>query len=41
MNYYDSIIDEKDLKPLVATKVFTLIVNEYPDTDYSQDANIN
>ena len=40
MNYYDSIIDEKkDLKPLSeAKKYFTLIVNEYPDTDYSLDA---
>lgn len=40
MNYYDSIIDEKkDLKPLEeAKKYFTLIVDEYPNTDYSIDA---
>ena len=39
MNYYDSIVDEKkDLKPLEeAKKYFTLIVNEYPKTDYALD----
>ena len=39
MNYYDSIVDEKkDLKPLEeAKKYFTLLVNEYPKTDYALD----
>ena len=39
MNYYDSIVDEKkDLRPLEeAKKYFTLIVNEYPKTDYALD----
>jgi len=39
MNYYDSIIDEKkDLKPLEqADKYFTLIVNQYPNSDYALD----
>ena len=39
MNYYDSIVDEKkDLRPLEeAKKYFTLLVNEYPKTDYALD----
>ena len=39
MNYYESIVDEKkDLRPLEeAKKYFTLIVNEYPKTDYALD----
>ena len=39
MNYYDSIVDEKkDLKPLEeAKKYFTLLVNEYPKTNYALD----
>ena len=39
MNYYDSIVDEKkDLRPLEeAKKYFTLILKEYPDTDYALD----
>ncbi len=41
MNYYDSIVDEKkDLRPLnEAKKYFTLIINQYPETDYALDAN--
>ena len=40
MNYYDSIIDEKkDLKPLIeAKKYFTIITNDFKDTDYALDA---
>ena len=39
MNYYDSIVDEKkDLRPLEeAKKYFTLLVNEYPKTNYALD----
>ena len=39
MNYYDSIVDEKkDLRPLTeAKKYFTLIINEYPKSDYALD----
>ena len=40
MSYYDSIIDEKkDLKPLIeAKKNFKIIIEKFPDTDYSLDA---
>ena len=40
MSYYDSIIDEKkDLKPLIeAKKNFQIIIEKFPDTDYSLDA---
>ena len=39
MNYYDSIVDEKkDLRPLKeAKKYFTLVINNYPKTDYALD----
>ena len=39
MNYYDSIVDEKkDLRPLQeAKKYFTLVINNYPKTDYALD----
>tara|TARA_B110001450_G_C17550151_1_gene452316 strand:+ start:7 stop:843 length:837 start_codon:yes stop_codon:yes gene_type:complete len=40
MSYYDSIIDEKkDLKPLIeAKKNFKIVIEKFPDTDYSLDA---
>ena len=39
MNYYESIVDEKDLKPLVeAKKYFEIIIKEYEETDYALDA---
>ncbi len=40
MCYYENIIDEKkDLEPLlISKKRFELIVNNYPDTDFAQDA---
>ena len=40
INYYDSIVDEKkDLRPLEeAKKYFTIIINEFPETDYALDA---
>ena len=40
MNYYDSIVNEKkDLRPLLeAKKYFTLIIENYSDTDYALDA---
>ena len=38
MNYYDSIVDEKDLRPLVRAKeYFNLIILKYPETDYALD----
>ena len=39
MNYYDSIVDEKkDLRPLEeAKKYFTIVINNYPKTDYALD----
>ena len=40
MSYYDSIVDEKkDLKPLMeAKKNFQIVIEKFPDTDYSLDA---
>ena len=40
MSYYDSIIDEKkDLKPLKKKKKnFKIVIEKFPDTDYSLDA---
>ena len=40
MNYYDSIADEKkDLKSLLQSKkYFQIILDRFPDTDYSLDA---
>ena len=40
MNYYDSIVDEtKDLKPLEeAKRYFTIVINQFPNTDYALDA---
>ena len=40
MNYYDSIADEKkDLKSLLQSKkYFQIIIDRFPDTDYSLDA---
>ena len=40
MCYYENIIDEKkDLEPLlISKKRFEFIVNNYPDTDFAQDA---
>ncbi len=40
MSYYDSIVDEKkDLRPLLESKkYFEIIVNKFPETDYSLDA---
>ncbi len=40
MNHYENIIDEKkDLEPLLLSKEkFEYIINEYPDTDFAQDA---
>ena len=38
--YYETIVDEKkDLKPLVeARKLFSLIIKEYPNTDFAMDS---
>ena len=40
MCYYENIIDEKkDLEPLLISKTrFEFIINNYPDTDFAQDA---
>ena len=40
MNYYDSIVDEKkDLRPLEkAQNYFLTLINDYPETEYAQDA---
>jgi outer membrane protein assembly factor BamD len=40
INYYDSIINEKkDLRPInESKKYFTILVNEFPNTDYALDA---
>ena len=40
MCYYEKIIDEKkDLEPLLISKTrFEFIINNYPDTDFAQDA---
>ena len=40
MCYYENIIDEKkDLEPLlISKKRFEFIINNYPDTDFAQDA---
>ena len=40
ISYYDSIVDEKtDLKPLLqAKKYFLILVEKFPETDYSLDA---
>ncbi len=40
MSYYDSIVNEKkDLKPLLeAKKNFKIIIDQYPNTDFSLDA---
>tara|TARA_B100000767_G_C19540687_1_gene440637 strand:- start:146 stop:745 length:600 start_codon:yes stop_codon:yes gene_type:complete len=40
MSYYDSIVDEKkDLRPLMESKkYFKIIINKFPETDYSLDA---
>ena len=40
INYYDSIINEKnDLRPLIESKkYFTILVDEFPNSDYALDA---
>jgi len=40
INYYDNIVDEKkDLRPLEdAKKYFTKLINDFPKTDYAEDA---
>ena len=40
MCYYENIVDEKkDLEPLlISKKRFELIIQNYPDTDFAQDA---
>ena len=40
MVYYEKIIDEKDLEPLIlAEKKFKFIEKNYPDTDFALDAS--
>ena len=38
--YYETIVDEKkDLKPLIeARKLFSLIIKDYPNTDFAMDS---